>query len=308
MDNDRYDSQQLQHNPESIKLTRPIPFILIHLMCFAVLWVGVSPIAVVVCVITYALRVFALTAFFHRYFSHRTFKTNRFWQFLFAFIGSSAAQRGPLWWASHHRNHHAHSDQPSDAHSPVRQSWLYSHMLWFWKNKNFNIDYTRVKDWLRFPELRWLDRFSDLAPITLAVLLYAMGEWLARAYPSLATNGWQLLVWGFFISTVAVYHVTFAVNSFTHMFGKQRYQTGDNSRNHWLIALLTFGEGWHNNHHYYPVAAQQGFYWWEIDISYYLLRFLALCGVVSELKTVPNHKKIARQDVETASPRTWERS
>ncbi|HSN71595.1 MAG TPA: acyl-CoA desaturase [Steroidobacteraceae bacterium] len=272
---------------DGVDWARIVPFVLMHAACLAVIWVGVSPIAVATAVVLYVLRMFAITGFYHRYFSHRAFKTSRVGQFVFALLGASAVQRGPICWAAHHRHHHAHSDLPGDVHSPVQQGFLWSHMGWFLSRRHFVPDLSRVRDLLRFPELRLLDRFDILVPVALAVGLFGLGVLLERVAPDLGTTGWQMLVWGFFISTVACYHATYTINSLSHRFGRQRYATGDQSRNNFWLALITLGEGWHNNHHHYPAAARQGFYWWEIDITYYLLKCLALLGVIWDLKPVP---------------------
>ena len=287
-DSSQFDKAKIANNPDGIDWVRVIPYGFMHAACLLVLVVGFSWVALAVALFLYALRVFALTGFYHRYFSHRGFKANRFWQFVFAFIGAISVQRGPLWWASHHRKHHKYSDQPEDAHSPKHLGFWWSHMFWFLANKNFPTDYSRVQDWMKFPELVWLDRFDMLPPVILALTLFGVGQLLAYFAPGLQTNGWQLLVWGFFLSTVAVYHVTFCINSLAHVFGKQRYKTTDTSRNHWLLALLAFGEGWHNNHHYYPSSARQGFFWWEFDISYYTLVALSKLGIVKDLRQVPD--------------------
>lgn len=257
-----------------IDWARVIPFIAIHLGCLAVAWVGVSAVAVAVAVALFALRMFAITAFYHRYFSHRAFRTTRAAQFAFALLGASAAQRGPLWWASHHRHHHAHADRPQDSHSSRQHGFLWSHVGWFLSRGNFGMRARRVTDLARYPELRWLDRFDTAVPAALAVALYAAG-------------GWQLVVWGFCISTVALWHATFTINSLAHRFGTRRYATRDDSRNNLWLALLTFGEGWHNNHHHYPASARQGFFWWEVDLAYYGLRLLAAMGLVWDLRPVP---------------------
>jgi stearoyl-CoA desaturase (delta-9 desaturase) len=272
---------------DRVDWTRIVPFVGMHLACLAVFWVGTSPVAVGVAIAMYVLRMFAITGFYHRYFSHRTFKTSRPAQFVFAVIGASAVQRGPIWWAAHHRHHHAHSDRATDVHSPTQRGFLWSHMGWFLSRGHFAPDLGRVRDLLRYPELRWLDRFDILVPALLAVALLGLGSFLGRAAPQLGTDGWQMLVWGFFISTVACYHGTYTINSLCHVWGRRRYATGDDSRNNWLLALITLGEGWHNNHHRYPMSVRQGFYWWEIDITYYLLRGLAALGVVWDLKPVP---------------------
>ncbi len=266
---------------------RCLPFFAMHLMCLGVIWVGWSPVAVGTAVGLYALRAFALTAFYHRYFSHRAFKTSRWFQFLFALIGNSAVQRGPLWWAAHHRQHHAHSDEHGDAHSPSQHGFLWSHMLWFTSRVNFRTNLALVPDLAHFPELRLLDRFDVVVPVIMAVALYALGRVLEGAAPELRTSGWQMLFWGFFISNVALFHATGAINSLAHRFGSRRYPTRDQSRNNLWLALLTMGEGWHNNHHHYPNAARQGFFWWEIDLTYYVLILFSKLGLVWDLKTVP---------------------
>ncbi len=274
----------------NIDWLRIIPFIALHLACLAVIWVGISTIAVITAITLYLLRMFAITAFYHRYFSHKAFKTSRPIQFIFALLGASATQRGPLWWAAHHREHHRHADQEADPHSP-RQGFLWSHMGWFLSDSYYQADYSLVTDLKKFPELRLLDRYDILVPVLLAVGLFAMGSFLQQSQPQLGTSGAQMLVWGFFISTVFLIHATLAINSMAHRFGKQRYNTGDESRNNALLALLTLGEGWHNNHHHYPVSARQGFYWWEIDISYYLLKGMAKLGLVWDLRTVPEERR-----------------
>ena len=281
------DSAPQGSTEDGVEWSRIVPFVGMHLACFAVVWVGWSPVAVLVAVLGYFLRMFAITGFYHRYFSHRAFKTSRLGQFVFGVLGAAAVQRGPLWWAAHHRHHHAHSDRAEDAHSPLVHGFLRSHMGWFLTRRGFAPDLRRVRDLLQFPELRWLDRFDILVPVLLALGMFGLGVLLERSDPQLGTSGWQMLVWGFFVSTVACYHATYAINSLSHVFGSQRYRTGDASRNNWLLALLTLGEGWHNNHHHYPSAVRQGFYWWEIDITYYLLKMLSWLGIIWDLKPVP---------------------
>lgn len=266
---------------------RAVPFALLHLACLGVVWVGVSPVALGVAALLYALRMFALTGFYHRYFSHRAFQTSRTVQFVFAVIGAACVQRGPLWWAAHHRNHHRHADTQLDPHSPTVFGFIWSHMGWFLTPRAFHTDLTRVPDLCKYPELRWLDRYDTAIPIALAVLLYVFGALLHRYAPSLGTTGGQMLVWGFFISTVVLFHATVTINSLAHRFGRRRFATRDNSRNNLWLALITFGEGWHNNHHFYPGSARQGFRWWEIDVTWYGLKLLAALGLVWNLKPVP---------------------
>lgn len=266
---------------------RVLPFIGLHLACLGVLWVGVSPFAVGVAVALYVVRMFAITGFYHRYFSHKAFRTSRPVQFLFGVLGASSVQRGPLWWAAHHRQHHRASDTEADPHSPRHKGFWYSHMGWFLTRGAFRTNLEAVKDLAKFPELRLLDRFDILVPVLLATGLFLLGEWLETAAPQLGTNGPQLLVWGFFISTVVLFHVTVTINSFAHRFGRRRFPTRDDSRNNWFLALLTFGEGWHNNHHHYPGSARQGFRWWEYDFTYYGLKLMSWCRLVWDLKPVP---------------------
>jgi stearoyl-CoA desaturase (delta-9 desaturase) len=276
-----------------IDWARVVPFLALHAGCVGVVWTGTSAAALAAAAALFALRMFAITAFYHRYFSHRAFRTTRAAQFAFALLGASAAQRGPLWWASHHRHHHAHADRPADSHSARQHGFLWSHVGWFLARGSFAARTERVGDLARYPELRWLDRYDIAVPAALAVALYGLGEWLAAAHPALATSGAQLVVWGFCISTVALYHATFTINSLAHRFGTRRYATRDDSRNNFWLALITFGEGWHNNHHHYPVAARQGFFWWEVDLAYYGLRLLAAVGLVWELRPVPESARKA---------------
>lgn len=265
---------------------RCMPFIGIHLGCLGALYTGASAAALWTALFWYLFRVFALTAFYHRYFSHRAFKTGRIRQFVFAIMGMTAIQRGPLWWAAHHRRHHLYADTEQDAHSPLR-GVLWSHFGWFTCEKNFSTHYSIVRDFARYPELVFLNRFDWIVPVLFLAGLWGFGEWLAAAHPDMGTNGLQMVVWSGFISTVAVYHVTFCVNSLCHLLGRRPYASDDHSRNNWLVAIFTFGEGWHNNHHRYPGSARQGFRWWEIDITYQILRVLAFLRVISNLKKVP---------------------
>ena len=266
---------------------RVVPFIALHLACIGVIWVGVSWFAVGIAVALYAIRMFAITGFYHRYFSHKAFRTSRPVQFFFGMVGASSVQRGPLWWAAHHRQHHRGSDTSSDPHSPRLKGFWYSHMGWFLTRGAFHTDLDAVKDLAKFPELRLLDRFDILVPVLLAVGLFVLGSVLETAAPSLETSGPQLLIWGFFISTVVLFHVTVTINSFAHRFGSRRFATRDDSRNNWFLALLTFGEGWHNNHHHFPGSARQGFRWWEFDMTFYTLKLMSGLNLVWDLKPVP---------------------
>ncbi len=278
----------------SVDWVRFIPFMGIHLMCFGFLLVGWSWTAIGVAIVLYSIRMFAITAFYHRYFSHRTFKTSRFFQFIFALIGNSAVQKGPLWWAAHHRKHHKHSDKEGDVHSPHVHSLYWSHVGWITSKVNYSTDLRIVKDLAQYPELRFLDRFYTLVPIVLAVSIYGLGKYLEITYPALGTNGSQLLIWGFFISTVVLFHATCTINSLSHMFGKKRYESSDESKNNFYLSLLTFGEGWHNNHHRYSGSTRQGFFWWEIDITYYILKMMSWVRIIRDIRHVPKSVKFSK--------------
>ena len=280
--------------PHRIDWTRLLPFVAMHLGCFAVYWVGSSVTAAGVAIVLYLVRMFAITGFYHRYFSHCAFRASRTTQFAFALLAATGVQRGPLWWASQHRHHHVHADQPADSHSPVQHGFLWSHMGWFMARENFSTRTALVTRLARFPELRFLDRYDALMPALLLGLLYAAGAALQRFAPALSSSGPQIVVWGFCISTVALCHATFSINSLGHRLGRRRYATRDESRNNVWLALLTLGEGWHNNHHHFPGAARQGFYWWEIDLTYYGLRLLAALGIIWDLKEVPSQVRAAR--------------
>jgi stearoyl-CoA desaturase (Delta-9 desaturase) len=286
-DHSRLTWDEVRTQPDRPDLVRCLPFVFLHLGCLAVIWVGWSPVAVAVAILLYLVRMFAITAFYHRYFSHRTFKTGRLRQFLFAVLGASAAQRGPLWWAYHHRNHHRHSDDEEDVHSPWQWGFWWAHIGWITSRRNFPTDYRQVKDFARFPELRFLNRFDLLVPLLLMVGLFATGTVLGRTFPALETSGGQMLVWGFFISTTFLFHATASINSLAHLIGRRRFATPDQSRNSFLLSLITLGEGWHNNHHRYMTATRQGFYWWEIDITFYGLKVMSWLRLVHDLRPVP---------------------
>ncbi|MCB9915062.1 MAG: acyl-CoA desaturase [Planctomycetes bacterium] len=279
------DERDATRDPDGVDWLRLVPFVALHLACGLVLVVGWSWTALAVAVGWYAARMFAITAFYHRYFSHRAFETTRAAQFLFALLGLAAVQRGPLWWASHHRAHHRDSDGERDVHSPERRGFWYSHVGWILVHANFRTRLELVPDLAAFPELRLLDRYDVLGPLLSIPAFYGLG--VALAALGLDTSGGQVLVWGFVVSTVVTYHATFTINSLAHRCGARRYATRDRSRNNWWLALLTFGEGWHNNHHRYPASARQGFAWWGLDLSYVALRALAVLGVVRGLRPVP---------------------
>ena len=230
---------------------------------------------------SYAVRMFAITAGYHRYFAHRTFKTSRVFQFILALLAMSSAQQGILWWAAHHRNHHKFSDEPADIHSPVQRGFYWSHIGWILSSRHKATDYERIKDFAKYPELRWLNRHDLFVAIAWGFVLFGIG-------------GATALFWGHFVSLVIAWHVTFCINSLAHVWGRRRYNTSDDSRNNALLAVFAFGEGWHNNHHHYQRTARQGFYWWEIDVTYYVLKILEKMRIVSDVQGIPAHIRDAR--------------
>ncbi len=258
--------------PRRLDWVGAVPFLLVHAAPLAAFYTGTKWQDWVVCVVLYWVRMFGVTGGYHRYFAHRTYRTSRVFQFLLALLAQSSSQKGALWWAAHHRDHHKLSDQDGDPHDSRRGFW-YSHVLWLFAGTD-QTDYTRVKDLARYPELVFLNRFWMLPPIALGA-----GVW--------AIWGWSGLLIGYCLSTVLLWHGTFTINSLSHMLGSQRYESGDASRNNFVLALITMGEGWHNNHHYFMNSTRQGFFWWEIDVSYYVIRLLGALRLVWDIKPPP---------------------
>jgi stearoyl-CoA desaturase (delta-9 desaturase) len=271
--------EEARTSPEAVDrpdLATAIPFLLVHLASFSAFLVPFKGWYVGLAVGLYYLRMFGITAGYHRYFSHRSYKTSRVFQFLLACLAMSSSQKGVLWWAAHHRTHHRYSDQPQDVHSPVQRGFWWAHVGWIFAPRNDGAELSRVGDLARFPELRWLERWYFVPPVALAAGLLLWG-------------GLPALIWGFFISTTLLWHGTFTINSLAHVFGRRRYATPDDSRNNWFLSLLTLGEGWHNNHHFYRPAANQGFFWWEFDPTFYALKALSWVGVIWDVRTPPRH-------------------
>ena len=268
----------------TIQLRIATGFAIVHLAAIiGVIWVGFSWWGIALCILSYYVRMFGVTAGFHRYFSHRTFKLNRFWQFMLGFLAETSAQKGVLWWAANHRHHHRYSDMPEDIHSPVQRGFWWSHVGWILSPQNHVERHDDVKDLAKYPELVWLDR-NQYAP----TMLYAIA--LALIWGPVG------LFYGYFLSTALLWHGTFAINSVMHVFGRRVYRTTDDSRNSMILALVTMGEGWHNNHHYYPGSAAQGFRWWQIDMSWYLLLLGEKLGIVKDLRRVPQRVRDAEEN------------
>jgi stearoyl-CoA desaturase (delta-9 desaturase) len=254
---------------------KSIPFVIIHLLPLGLFWTGATAADWAVCFGLYVVRMFFITGVFHRYFAHRSYRMGRVMQFLMAFGGTTSAQKGPLWWAAHHRVHHKLSDLENDVHSP-KDGFVWSHVGWILSNAHDDTQWDKIKDFAKYPELRWLNTYNLVPPALLGLSTFLVG-------------GWSMLLCGFFLSTALLYHGTFSINSFAHIWGRRRFVTTDTSRNSFICALITLGEGWHNNHHYYQSSTNMGFYWWEIDITFYLLKVLSWVGLVHGLRKPPAH-------------------
>lgn len=275
-------STEISHGEhDDIVYPSAIPFVMIHLACFGAIWSGITWPAVTLCVVLYWVRIFAIGAGYHRLFSHRAYKTSRAFRLFMAVLSQSTMQKSVLWWAAKHRHHHLHSDTELDVHSPRHTGFLYSHVGWIFARRHDGFDEDSVADLMRYPELRWLHKYPLVPGITLAVLCFLIA-------------GWSGLFVGFFWSTVLVYHGTFCINSLAHVAGRKRYVTGDDSRNNWLLALFTMGEGWHNNHHAFQSSVRQGFRWWELDMTFYVVKILSWFGIVWDLRSPP--EKVLRNE------------
>ena len=265
----------VRRDDEHVNWSGIIPFVSVHVVAIAgVLSIGFSWWGVFLCAVLYYTRMFGIAAGYHRYFAHRTFRTSRGGQLFFALLGLSAAQKGPLWWGAHHRNHHRFSDDERDVHSPLQRGFWWAHCGWILCKKYDATETEVIKDFAKYPELRWLNKHYLVPPFVLAIAMYAAFGWVGIHY-------------GFFLSTVLLWHGTFTVNSLMHVWGKRRYSTTDTSRNNWPLSFVTLGENWHNNHHYYQASANQGFFWYEIDIAYYGLRMMSWLGLVWDIRTPP---------------------
>jgi stearoyl-CoA desaturase (delta-9 desaturase) len=264
--------------------------LLVHIGALCVFFVPFDTDLLIVAAVTFFVRIFAMEAGYHRYFSHKSYKTSRWFQFVIALVAASGAQRGPLWWAQHHREHHKYSDTVDDPHSPLYKGMWYAHVGWLWDKQYLQTDLTKVKDFATFPELVLLNKFHYIPPLVLFIALYILGEYSGLLSENV--TGLSTVVWGFFLSTALVLNATFCINSIVHgnYFGSfRRYNTSDTTTNNWILSIPMLGASWHNNHHRYSGAARSGFAWWEIDISYYLLRLLASLGIVWDLRMVPDN-------------------
>jgi stearoyl-CoA desaturase (delta-9 desaturase) len=275
--NEMEPNDEVDGDGDDIIYPAALPFVLIHLACIAAIWSGITWQAIALCVALYWLRIFAIGAGYHRYFSHRSYSTGRVFQFVLGFLAQSTAQKSILWWAAKHRHHHLHSDTERDVHSPRHKGFLYSHVGWIFARQHDTVDPMKVADFARYPELMLLHKYELVPPVVLGGLCLLLG-------------GWSGLVVGFVWSTLLLYHATFCINSLAHVRGSRRYLTGDDSRNNWLLALLTWGEGWHNNHHAYQYSARHGLQWWEVDLTWMTIRLLNFLGLASDIKLPPSNQ------------------
>lgn len=251
-----------------------IPFVLVHAAVPMVVFHPLTTPLFLLAVITCLVRMFGVTAGYHRYFSHRSYKLGRPAQFVIAFLAQTSAQKGVLWWAAHHRSHHRKTEGPGDPHSPVQRGFWWAHVGWIVSGQHDEYDPRLVADFHKYQELRWLDRNHWVPAAVLAVSLFSFG-------------GWPAFFWGYVVSTVVLYHCTFSINSMGHLWGSRRFQTDDDSRNNALLALFSMGEGWHNNHHRYPQLCRQGLQWWELDVTYQAIKVLRWLGIASDLRELP---------------------
>ena len=259
----------------TLSLGKSVPFFIVHALGVAALFLYPPTAGLVFLALAmYVIRMFAITGGLHRYFSHRTYKTSRGFQFFLAFLAQTSAQKGALWWAAHHRHHHRFSDQPNDIHSPKQEGFWWSHVGWILSPIYDETHWDQIPDLKKYPELVFINKYHLLPTILLGVLLFV-------------TGGAPALFWGLFLSTTLLWHGTFTINSLSHVFGNVRYESGDTSKNNFWLALITLGEGWHNNHHTYQSSTRQGFFWWEIDVTYYTLRTLEKVGLVWDLREPP---------------------
>ena len=251
-----------------------VPLVGVHLALVGLFFVPVTWTAVILFIVVTRISGTGITVGFHRYLAHHAFKTSRWFQFALTAAGCVAMQKGPLWWCVFHREHHKHSDEPGDVHSPVLDGFWYAHFGWLVTQDLSQPNHDNVRDLARFPELVWLDRLWMVPGILVATACYLI-------------DGRSGLLWGFCLGTAVVFQVTFLVNSAGHLWGSQRFDTGDGSRNNFVIGVLAMGEGWHNNHHRAPTSARHGFAKYEVDLAYLIIKTFRALGLVWGVRQPP---------------------
>ena len=268
----------------NISYSNATRIILFHLSVVLVFISGYSFTALITFLVLFLVRLFVITGFFHRYYSHRSYQTSRWFQFLLTFIGTSAGQQGPLSWATSHITHHQHADAEDDPHSPVLNSGFYAHIGWLLQKDALSTNDKIVKPFTKYPEIVFLDRYHYIGTTSLIISLALLGMLLSEHYPELGTSALQLVSWGFILSTLLILHGACLVNSVGHLYGYRRFKTKDNSHNVWWLFPLTLGDNWHNNHHHAPKSASFSYAWWEVDIIYLCILILEKLGLVWNVK------------------------
>jgi len=264
--------------PRAISRSRTVAEILVALIpnlgLIAIPFVSPTAVSFALCAAVMLMCGFGVTVCHHRYFAHRSFKTSRWFQFVLGWWASATGQRGPLWWSAHHRRHHSHSDTEGDVHSPTAGGFLHAHLGWLFGKPAAAPDFRVMRDFAKFPELVWLDRLWAVPFLLVGFACYLIG-------------GWAGVVYGFCLGCAIVLQITFSINSFAHLFGKQPHPTGDSSRNNWLLGVIGFGEGWHNNHHHSPRTARLGVKWNQIDFGYWMILVLEKLGLIWCVRKTP---------------------
>lgn len=225
-------------------------------------------------VLQFVTGLFGITLCYHRLLAHRSFHVPKWLEYVLTFCGCLALQGGPIKWVATHRVHHAFSDRPQDPHSPTRGFW-WAHILWLFAYDEALDSGTQCHRYApelsRDPVHRFFDRTNSAYNLILGAILYGLG-------------GLSWLVWGLCVRTVFVYHVTWLVNSAAHLWGYQTFKTNEGSTNNWWVALLSYGEGWHNNHHAYLHSAAHGLRWWELDLTYLVIRVLGWARLANRIR------------------------
>lgn len=265
-----------------------------HSCAFLVFFVGVSPIAFAAFLFFFVVRTFGVAAGYHRYFSHRSFETSRWFQFVLAFLGASSGQKGPLSWATSHRIHHRYSDTPKDPHTPKR-GFLYGYIGWLLPSDALHTDKKLTADFDPYPEIAWINTYYNIAPVSLALFCAGLGTYLKLHHPELQTSGLQLFTWGFVMSGILCLHGTLLINTLGHMSPEKSPRTNDHSRNVAFLLPVTLGECWHHNHHSSPTSANCGFKWWQVDFIYLGIVILGKLGIVYNIHNFAAKNKTSQR-------------
>ena len=253
-----------------------ITMVVFHIGAVAALFMFTWPALIACLVLWWAAGSLGVGMGFHRLLTHRGFKTPKGVEYFLTLCGLLALEAGPIRWVVTHRIHHAHTDAPGDPHTPREGSW-WAHMGWILKGTAQRYDDSvcmrYAPDLMKDPVHRWFEKWYYVPLVVLGGILFAVG-------------GWPMLFWGVFLRVTFNFHTTWLVNSATHLWGTRRFETKDDSRNSWWVALLTWGEGWHNNHHAHPSAARHGLAWYEVDVNWWGIRALQSLGLAKDIKLI----------------------